>query len=182
MTPATGPARPPPNLVSHRLLTTAPLVGIISVAWKLLGHKGLRNTASFRDSGTRISARNRSLDAATPRRSHRLVPGAQQTRQQCRAPARQHRPSTRAQGYRRAVVPPMTAILRRSSMSDPIRNDETAVGTVPWDPFQLMDRLDEEAFRRELEGVASTDLVYVVKEGGQEIVGLSKTGVDACCM
>lgn len=67
-------------------------------------------------------------------------------------------------------------------MSDPIRNDETAVGTVPWDPFQLMDRLDEEAFRRELEGVASTDLVYVVKEGGQEIVGLSKTGVDACCM
>jgi hypothetical protein len=52
----------------------------------------------------------------------------------------------------------------------------------PWDPFQLMDRLDEEALRRELEGVASTDLVYVVKEGGQEVVGLSKTGVDECCM
>ena len=52
----------------------------------------------------------------------------------------------------------------------------------PWDPFQLMDRLDEEALRKELEGVASTDLVYVVKEGGQEIVGLSKTGVDECCM
>jgi hypothetical protein len=30
--------------------------------------------------------------------------------------------------------------------------------------------------------VASTDLVYVVKEGGQEVVGLSKTGVDECCM
>jgi hypothetical protein len=51
-----------------------------------------------------------------------------------------------------------------------------------WDPFQLMDRLDEEALRKELEGVASTDLVYVVREGGQEVVGLSKTGVDECCM
>lgn len=51
-----------------------------------------------------------------------------------------------------------------------------------WDPFQLMDRLDEEALRRELDGIAATDLVYVVKEGGQEVVGLSKTGVDECCM
>ena len=45
-----------------------------------------------------------------------------------------------------------------------------------------MDRLDEEALRKELEGVAGTDLVYVVKEGGQEVVGLSKTGVDECCL
>jgi hypothetical protein len=45
-----------------------------------------------------------------------------------------------------------------------------------------MDRLDEEALRRELDGIAATDLVYVVKEGGQEVVGLSKTGVDECCM
>jgi hypothetical protein len=52
----------------------------------------------------------------------------------------------------------------------------------PWDPFQLMDRMDEEALRKELDGVATTDLVYVVKEAGQEIVGLSKTGVDECCM
>jgi hypothetical protein len=52
----------------------------------------------------------------------------------------------------------------------------------PWDPFQLMDRMDEEALRKELEGVASADLVYVVKEGGQEVVGLSKSGVDECCM
>ena len=51
-----------------------------------------------------------------------------------------------------------------------------------WDPFQLMDRMDEEALRRELEGVASIELVYVIKEGGQEVVGLSKTGVDECCM
>ena len=51
-----------------------------------------------------------------------------------------------------------------------------------WDPFQLMDRLDEEALKKELEGIASTDLVYVVKEGGQEVVGLSKVGVNECCM
>ena len=58
-----------------------------------------------------------------------------------------------------------------------------AVSPAPqWDPFQLMDRMDEEALRRELDGVAATDLVYVVKEGGQEVVGLSKTGVDQCCM
>jgi hypothetical protein len=51
-----------------------------------------------------------------------------------------------------------------------------------WDPFQLMDRMDEEALLKELEGVASTDLVYVVKESGQEVIGLSKVGVDECCM
>jgi hypothetical protein len=45
-----------------------------------------------------------------------------------------------------------------------------------------MDRMDEEALRKELDGVAAQDLVYVVKEGGQEVVGLSKTGVDECCM
>src|SRR5919112_146232 len=59
---------------------------------------------------------------------------------------------------------------------------ESTAQPKPWDPFQLMDRMDEEALRRELEGVASTDLVYVVREGGQEVVGLSKTGVDECCM
>src|SRR3954454_19594456 len=60
--------------------------------------------------------------------------------------------------------------------------DETAAQPRPWDPFQLMDRMDEEALRRELEGVATRDLGYVVKEGGQEVVGLSKSGVDECCM
>jgi hypothetical protein len=65
----------------------------------------------------------------------------------------------------------------------PSPTEAPAVPAAPqWDPFQLMDRLDEEALRRELDGVAATDLVYVVKEGGQEVVGLSKTGVDECCM
>ncbi|HJR15243.1 MAG TPA: hypothetical protein VJ808_00190, partial [Gemmatimonadales bacterium] len=68
-------------------------------------------------------------------------------------------------------------------MLDTMPNPTEAAATPrPWDPFQLMDRMDEEALRKELEGVASTDLVYVVKEGGQEIVGLSKSGVDECCM
>jgi hypothetical protein len=68
------------------------------------------------------------------------------------------------------------------TMSDMSTNAVEAPAPAPWDPFQLMDRMDEEALRKELEGVASTELVYVVKEGGQEIVGLSKTGVDECCM
>jgi hypothetical protein len=68
-------------------------------------------------------------------------------------------------------------------MSDTTVNPgESSTQPKPWDPFQLMDRMDEEALRKELEGVASTDLVYVVKEGGQEVIGLSKTGVDECCM
>src|SRR5580765_528839 len=64
----------------------------------------------------------------------------------------------------------------------PHADEVVAPTSQPWDPFQLMDRLDEEALRKELEGVAGTDLVYVVKEGGQEVVGLSKTGVDECCL
>jgi hypothetical protein len=60
--------------------------------------------------------------------------------------------------------------------------DAAVQPAVTWDPFQLMDRLDEEALQRELDGVPATELVYVVKEGGQEVVGLSKTGVDECCM
>jgi hypothetical protein len=68
-------------------------------------------------------------------------------------------------------------------MTDMIQNPDTGpTPTLAWDPFQLMDRMDEEALLKELEGVASTDLVYVVREGGQEVVGLSKTGVDECCM
>jgi hypothetical protein len=59
---------------------------------------------------------------------------------------------------------------------------ETIEQSKPWDPFQLMDRLDEEALRKELEGVATTALVYVIREAGQEVIGLSKAGVDECCM
>jgi hypothetical protein len=68
------------------------------------------------------------------------------------------------------------------SEATPNPTDALPAPPAPWDPFQLMDRMDEEALRKELEGIASTDLVYVVREGGQEVVGLSKTGVDECCM
>src|SRR6185312_1574081 len=73
---------------------------------------------------------------------------------------------------------------QETTMSETTPNPTDALQTppAPWDPFQLMDRMDEEALRKELEGIASTDLVYVVREGGQEVVGLSKTGVDDCCM
>ena len=50
-----------------------------------------------------------------------------------------------------------------------------------FDPFQLMDRLDEDALKKELDGIVDRSaLVYVVKDGGKEIVGLSKVGVDEC--
>ncbi len=59
---------------------------------------------------------------------------------------------------------------------------ELASSPSTWDPFQLMDRLDEEAFRRELDGVPSDELVYVVRQAGRGVIGLSKTGVDQCCL
>src|SRR5439155_23238798 len=68
------------------------------------------------------------------------------------------------------------------SEATPNPTDALPAPPAPWDPFQLMDRMDEEALRKELEGIANTDLVYVVKEAGQEIVGLSKSGVDEGCM
>ncbi len=80
----------------------------------------------------------------------------------------------------------MIETVTKASTSSLADADDSAVVTptlpTPWDPFQIMDRLDEEALRKELEGVSTTDLVYVVREGGQEVVGLSKTGVDECCM
>jgi hypothetical protein len=68
------------------------------------------------------------------------------------------------------------------AMLDPTTEAPATPVAPQWDPFQLMDRMDEEALRRELDGIAPTDLVYVVRESGQEVVGLSKTGVDQCCM
>ena len=40
-------------------------------------------------------------------------------------------------------------------MSDTKEQAETTAQSKAWDPFQLMDRMDEEALRRELEGVAA---------------------------
>ncbi len=82
----------------------------------------------------------------------------------------------------RTTMDEVTKATKGSPMDAPESAVVAPTLSAPWDPFQLMDRMDEEALRKELEGVATTDLVYVVKEGGQEVVGLSKTGVDECCM
>lgn len=58
----------------------------------------------------------------------------------------------------------------------------TALGPA-WDAFQLMDRLDEQALIREMEGIAVRELVYVIKggkDGKEDVEGLSKVGVDEC--
>lgn len=54
-------------------------------------------------------------------------------------------------------------------------------GVVPWNPFELMDRLDADAFVKEMEGIASDVLVYRVKDNGKEMTALSKGGIDECC-
>jgi hypothetical protein len=63
-----------------------------------------------------------------------------------------------------------------------IHNGDRGEERLAWNPFALMDQMDEEALTRELQGVAVSEFVYVVKEGGQEIVGLSKQGIDEACM
>jgi hypothetical protein len=50
-----------------------------------------------------------------------------------------------------------------------------------WSPFSLMDRLDADALALEMQGIASDVLVYKIKDGGKETVGLSKAGIDECC-
>ncbi len=63
-------------------------------------------------------------------------------------------------------------------------NDGATAPLVPkqFDPFSIMDRLDEDMLARELEGIAADELAYVVKDNtGKEQTGLSKVGVDECC-
>lgn len=51
-----------------------------------------------------------------------------------------------------------------------------------FDPFSLMDRMDDDLIRKELEGIASEELVYVITDkDGKEMQGLSKVGVDEGC-
>ena len=74
-------------------------------------------------------------------------------------------------------------------MSAPTRAPESRkespvslVNPATFDPFQLMDRFDEVALQAEMEGRSLGKLVYTIKEGSQEVTGLSKEGVDECCM
>lgn len=64
-------------------------------------------------------------------------------------------------------------------MALPERANQTAV--VRYDPFALMDRLDDDAIVAELEGRIVDVLVYRIKDStGRITEGLSKPGVDAC--
>ena len=47
-------------------------------------------------------------------------------------------------------------------------------------PYLLMDKLDDDLIKQELEGKLPTVLTYHFKDKGQEIWGLSKAGVDEC--
>jgi hypothetical protein len=73
--------------------------------------------------------------------------------------------------------PPATAVATRAQL--PVAR--AAGGVIPWDPFALMDRLDADTFIAEMQGIASDVLVYAIKDGGKETIGLSKGGVDECC-
>ncbi|HAX98971.1 MAG TPA: hypothetical protein DCY12_08845 [Candidatus Atribacteria bacterium] len=57
---------------------------------------------------------------------------------------------------------------------------DTALAKVDNDstPFWLMDRLDDELIKAELEGKLPDVLTYHFQDGGKEIWGLSKAGVD----
>ena len=49
------------------------------------------------------------------------------------------------------------------------------------DQYQLMDLMDDEAIVAEIKGRISKEWAYNFKQGGEDIWGLSKVGVDACC-
>ena len=59
-----------------------------------------------------------------------------------------------------------------------MENNEKALVVV--DPFQIMDRLDDELIIQELEGRLPDVLTYHFEDKGKEIWGLSKAGVDEC--
>lgn len=48
-----------------------------------------------------------------------------------------------------------------------------------FEPFSIMDALDDEAIIAELKGAAMTEYIYSFQQDGRTITGLSKTGVDA---
>lgn len=52
---------------------------------------------------------------------------------------------------------------------------------VPWEPFALMDRLDDQAIMAELRGGSLKELIYSFEQDGRKVVGLSKEGVDNAC-
>lgn len=50
------------------------------------------------------------------------------------------------------------------------------------DPFEVMDRWDEQQMLDEMKGAIAKTLVYSFKMDGKTVTGLSKVGVDECCI
>lgn len=68
--------------------------------------------------------------------------------------------------------------------STPIESKQVAVAaqSLPADPFEMMDRMDDELIVAEIEGrVVDTWVYHFPGEAGVEQWGLSKVGVDASC-
>ena len=56
-------------------------------------------------------------------------------------------------------------------------SESTAVAQ--WQPFSIMDRLDDEAVLAEMQGEVIEEYVYSFEQDGRKVTGLSKTGVNA---
>ncbi|KKN79618.1 hypothetical protein LCGC14_0338220 [marine sediment metagenome] len=58
-------------------------------------------------------------------------------------------------------------------------NEQAVVQKV--DPYQLMDLMDDAAIIEEIKGRISKAWAYNFRQGNEDVWGLSKVGVDACC-
>jgi hypothetical protein len=58
---------------------------------------------------------------------------------------------------------------------------DTALVTQERNPYQIMDALDDELIKAELENRIVDTWVYSFPMDGKNQTGLSKVGVDACC-
>jgi hypothetical protein len=64
----------------------------------------------------------------------------------------------------------------------PVNNDIQPTRVVlPSDPFEVMDKMDDQLIIQEIEGRIVNTWVYHFRQNGQEQWGLSKVGVDAAC-
>ena len=59
------------------------------------------------------------------------------------------------------------------------QDEQISTTVMPWEPFSLMEQLDDEAILAELRGGMLSTYVYSFQQDGHEVTGLSKTGVDA---
>ena len=58
------------------------------------------------------------------------------------------------------------------------QDEQISTTVMPWEPFSLMEQLDDEAILAELRGGTLGAYVYSFQQDGHEVTGLSKVGVD----